>query len=294
MFELENEYLKIRVNEDGGSLTSVYDKVNKNELLYQLDDRSWHGQDVVIFPFIAKLKNGSYMVDGKDYYMKNHGLVRYNKVSLNKKSDNTLSLFFESNSETLKEYPYKFHLEIKYILDGHKLSIRYKITNTDDKPIYYEFGGHPALKTSGIESVDGFEYEDTKIEFDTSLEVNKYYLDETGSYIIGKNINKIPREMYVKKKMISDSKTLIFDAKEINNVILTTNGYSYKFDINEAEILAFWCDPHFGDYICVEPWWGIPDIINPNPELKDKPLMHSLNPKESEEKGYTIVISKNI
>ena len=94
--------------------------------------------------------------------------------------------------------------------------------------------------------------------------------------------------------MISDSKTLIFDAKDINNVILTTNGYSYKFDISEAEILAFWCDPHFGDYICVEPWWGIPDIINPNPELKDKPLMHSLNPKESEEKGYTIVISKNI
>ena len=98
----------------------------------------------------------------------------------------------------------------------------------------------------------------------------------------------------VDKKMIADAKTLIFDAKDINNVILSTNGYSYKFDVNEAEILAVWTDPYFGDYLCVEPWWGIPDIINPNPELKDKPFMHTLHPTESEEKGYSLVISKNV
>lgn len=294
MFSLENEYIRINVNENGGSLTSIYDKVNKNELLYQPDERSWHGQDVVIFPFVARLKNGHYKVDGEDYYMKNHGLVRYNKVTLSEKKDNMLILSFDSNDETLKEYPYKFSLKIKYILDGYKLSIRYNITNIDDKPIYYEFGGHPALKVSGYETSDGFEYDNTKVEFDTSLEIDKYYLDDTGSYIIGKGINKIPREVYLKKNIISDSKTLIFDAKNIDNVILTTNGYSFKFDISEAEILAFWCDPKYGDYICIEPWWGIPDIINPNLELKDKPLMHSLNPFESEEKGYTIVISKNV
>lgn len=292
MLSIENEFTKIEVNENGGSLTSVYDKVYKNELLYQPDDRSWQGQDVVIFPFIARLKNGSYMVDGNDYYMKNHGLIRYNTMKLYKKTDTSLILFFDSNEETLKAYPYRFHFEIKYELIGHILSIRYKITNTDDKTIYYEFGGHPALKASGYELPDGFEFENTKIEFDTSLEINRYYLNEDGSLITGKSINKIPREFYINKKMIAEAKTLIFDAKDLYTVILVTNGYAYKFDINEAEILAIWSDPHFGDYICVEPWWGIPDIINPNPELKDKPLMHSLAPSESEEKGYSIVISK--
>ena len=292
MFTIENEFFRVSVTENGGSMTSIYDVKNKKELLYQPQEKSWQGQDVVIFPFIARLKNGSYTVDGKEYIMKNHGLVRYNQVSLYKRTNTSLTISFDSNEETLKLYPYRFHLEVTYTLDGHKLNIQYKITNTDIKPIYYEFGGHPAIMTSGIEKIDGFEYENTKIEFDTSLEVNRYYLDETGSYVIGKSINKVPREVYVNKKMISDAKTLIFDASKIDNVLLVTNGYCFKFDIRDAEILAFWCDPYFGNYLCVEPWWGIPDISNPNSEMKDKPLIHSLNPSESEEKGYTIVISK--
>ncbi len=292
MYTIENEHLRVSVTENGGSLTSIYDKENNKELLYQPDERSWQGQDVVIFPFVARLKNGSYKAEGADYSMKNHGLIRYNKLSLYKKSDDSIILYFDSNDDTLKQYPYRFHFEIKYQLTGYLLSIKYKITNTDTKNIYYEFGGHPAIKASGYENVDGFEFDNTKIEFESSLELNRYYLDETGSLITGKSINKLPREVYLNKKMISDAKTLIFDAKDINNVILVTNGYAFKFDTSEAEILAIWTDPHFGDYICVEPWWGIPDIINPNPELKDKPLMHSLKPAESEEKGYSIVVSK--
>ena len=292
MYTIENEYLRVTVTVDGGSLTSIYDIKNKQELLYQPDERSWKGQDVVIFPFVARLKNGTYTVDGQEYSMKTHGLIRYSKVSLYKISGDNLTLYFDSNEETLKSYPYRFHFEISYMLNGHVLSIRYKITNTDTKDIYYSFGGHPAIKASGIEKVDGFEFTDTKIEFENTLDVYRYYLDETGNLITGKSINKLARELILNKKMIADAKTLIFDAKDINNAILVTNNHFFKFDTSEAEVLALWTDPHFGDYICVEPWWGIPDIINPNPELKDKPLIHSLKPEESEEKGYSIVISE--
>ena len=295
MYTIENEYLRVTVTEDGGSMTSIYDKKNEQELLYQPDERSWKGQDVVIFPFVARLKNNSYMVDGEEYTMKNHGLIRYNKVSLFKISGDNLTLYFDSNDETLKSYPYRFHFEISYKLNGYVLSIRYKITNTDTKDIYYSFGGHPAIKASGVEKIDGFEFDETtKLEFEKPLEVNRYYLNEDGSLIIGKSINKLSREFYLTKKVIADAKTLIFEAKDINNTILITNNHFFKFDTSEAEVLAVWTDPLFGDYVCVEPWWGIPDIINPNPELKDKPLIHSLKPAESEEKGYSIAISKII
>ena len=80
----------------------------------------------------------------------------------------------------------------------------------------------------------------------------------------------------------------------IATVLPNILNHFFKFDTSEAEVLAVWTDPLFGDYVCVEPWWGIPDIINPNPELKDKPLIHSLKPAESEEKGYSIAISKII
>ena len=78
---------------------------------------------------------------------------------------------------------------------------------------------------------------------------------------------------------------------KIDECILRTKKYRFYFDINDAQVLALWTSPGFGDYLCVEPWWGIPDISNPNPELRDKPLIHSLNPNESEVKGYSITIS---
>ncbi|MCR5350077.1 MAG: hypothetical protein K6E20_03695 [Acholeplasmatales bacterium] len=291
MVVLENDVLKININENGGCLSSIFDKIKKEELLYQPDKRSWSGQDVVIFPFVARLKNNSYTVDGKEYSMKNHGIIRYNKLNVWEANETKAILYLDSNSDTLKEYPYNFHFEVIYELNHNKLSIKYKITNTDNKEIYYEFGGHPALKVDGAENDQGFEIKDTILEFENNIVTEKFNLDDSGSYIVNKTKVSIPSEFIITKKIIEDSKTLIFDAKNINKCILKTKGYRFYFDIEDFEILALWTYPGYGDYLCVEPWCGIPDIFNPNKELKAKPLMHKLNPNESEEKGFSITIA---
>ena len=51
----ENEYLSLEVNENGGCIKSIYDKKRDKELLYQPVEESWKGQDIFIFPFIARL-----------------------------------------------------------------------------------------------------------------------------------------------------------------------------------------------------------------------------------------------
>ena len=58
---------------DGGSLTSIM--VSNEERLFILDESIWSGQDNVIFPFVARLKNEKYMVDDKEYSMKIHGIA---------------------------------------------------------------------------------------------------------------------------------------------------------------------------------------------------------------------------
>ena len=93
---IENEFLKVDVTLEGGNLTSIYDKKNNEELLYQKDERSWMGQDVVIFPVVARLKDGSYHVDGKEYFLKNHGVIRYSKLSVvTYKDDEIISWYNE-------------------------------------------------------------------------------------------------------------------------------------------------------------------------------------------------------
>lgn len=291
MVLLENEFLKIQITLDGGSLTSIYDKKREKELLYQKDPRSWQGQDIVIFPFVARLKNGVYKVDGKEYSLKNHGIIRYSKLNVWESSETKAILYLDSTSESLAIYPYNFHFEVKYELFDNKLSISYKIVNTDDKKIFYEFGGHPALKVDGVENEFGFEIKNTILEFPEDINTNRYFLDDSGSYIVNKTMVQVPSELVITKKLIEDAKTIILDASKIDECALKTKGYRYYFDMKDAQVLALWTSPGFGDYFCVEPWWGIPDIINPNPELRDKPLIHSLLPKESEEKGYSITIS---
>ena len=63
----ENDYLIVNVTLNGGSLTSIYDKKKNIEHLYQKDERSWMGQDVVIFPVIGGLKDKECIVDDKIY-----------------------------------------------------------------------------------------------------------------------------------------------------------------------------------------------------------------------------------
>lgn len=110
MLIIENDFLKIELNKHGACLKSIFDKRKNKELLYQPDGRSWSGQDVVIFPVIAALKNHSYKVDGKSYSLKNHGLIRYNDVYLVNQTEEEITLGFDDNEETLKLYPFKFHL----------------------------------------------------------------------------------------------------------------------------------------------------------------------------------------
>ena len=138
MFIIENEFLKIEINPHGGCLKSIYDKRKKKELLYQPDGSSWSGQDVVIFPVIAALKNQSYKVGAKSYSLKNHGLIRYNDVYLVSQNEEEITLGFDDNEETLKLYPFKFHFEVTYKLKNDKISIKYHVINKNDKTMYLE------------------------------------------------------------------------------------------------------------------------------------------------------------
>ena len=141
---IENNILKIDVNLNGGALTSIFDKRSNEELLYQKDERSWMGQDVVIFPFVARLKDGSYLYDNKEYFMKNHGLIRYNTLDVIYHDLTKIVLGFQYNEETLLQYPFKFNFEISYELIDNILKIEYHVYNVDDKVMYFNVGGHPA------------------------------------------------------------------------------------------------------------------------------------------------------
>ena len=274
---IENDLLKVEITLNGGSLTSIYNKKTNKEMLYQKDTRSWMGQDVVIFPVIGSLKDRECIVDNKVYSMKNHGLIRYTTLEVVSHTDTEIVLGCRYSEETLKQYPYKFNFEMCYRLNSNELTFEYRVYNIDDKDMYFNVGGHPALIVDGYETDSAFVYDDVKLLFDKDYTVNQYVLNEIGSLVSHTELVTLPKEFNLTKDIIEEAKTLIYDVADINEVTLISKDKKFVFDISKSNILAVWTMPGFGNYLCIEPWWGVPDFESTNKKIEDKILINKLS-----------------
>lgn len=258
---------------DGGSLTSIM--VSNEEMLFILDESIWTGQDNVIFPFVARLKNEKYMVDGKEYSMKIHGIAKYSKFKVIAKSENSDTIYLTSNEETLKHYPYKFELYVTYTRNNNILDVEYKVKNIDDKIMYFGIGGHPAIRVT-------YENNDTKgnyILFDKKTLITYYELNDDGSFITRKKTLGEVEKIEVDKDFFRKYKTLICDNNFNHLILKRKDGRRISFRFH-SKYLSIWSKPNAGDFVCIEPWDGLPDFEKPNLELSKKEGINSLKPGE--------------
>ncbi|MCQ2211657.1 MAG: hypothetical protein MJZ34_15350 [Paludibacteraceae bacterium] len=284
---IENEFLKVTVNDElGGSLTSIFDKKLNQERQYQPVEGSWSGQDVVIFPFVARL-NGTYKVGDNEYSMKNHGLARYHGFEVVKNDGEELTLRFAYDENTLKEYPYEFVLNVTYRLDGSSLEAVYSVYNPSFKPIYFGLGGHPALK---IDEDEGNEIKGNHILFPKNTKVVKMKLDPTFSYIVGEEEETVLERIDLNRDLFRKEGTLMYRVNNLKECTLVRkNGQQIRYEFKNNAYLAIWTNPSKGDYVCVEPWTSLPDYLDAPKEYSEKKTLVGLSPKLTYTMSYKMI-----
>lgn len=286
---IENEYLKVGINSFGGSLVSIYDKENDEELLYQPLPNSWQGQDVVIFPFVGRLKNKEYTVDNKKYSMENHGLLRYDELNIILEEKDHIVLGYRSSEKTLLKYPFEFIFNVEYKLFNKSLEVKYKVHNPSDNNIYYGIGGHPAFICDG--ELDEFEFNisGNKVIIEGG-KLNKVILNDAGTFI--KDI--IPfnvKEYSLSKNLFVKEKTIILNSEELNKIsLIRKNGMIIEVEMFDNEYVAIWSDEEYGNYCALEPWWSLPDFENGPLELKEKKTIICQEKMSTKEYKYQINI----
>lgn len=289
MITIKNQCLKVEINEKGGCLNSI--QKDGYEYLWQGSEDSWTGKDVAIFPFIARLKDGNYFVDGVEYKMKNHGLCRYATLNVVDQSENGVSLNLTANEDTLSQYPYKFSFTAKYALDGAKLTVEYIVNNIDNKNIYFGIGGHPAFNIPFVRENDLDNIDGNTIVFEKEINPKNYYLDENGSFITHKGDFEKLTKINLSKSIFQKYKTLMFTDEKINKVqLIKKDGKNVTMQLNNPKTVAIWTKEKFGGYICIEPWNGIPDLANPQKELSKKDGINSLAPNGIYKFSYSIEV----
>jgi galactose mutarotase-like enzyme len=269
---IENDFLKVSAKASGAELISIKNKNSDLEYLWQGDPKFWGRRAPVLFPIVGKLRNNSYIAEGREFQLPQHGFARDYHFELVNSSGESLIYSLKSNEETLKSYPYKFELRISYTLLRNKLGVKYEVKNTDDKKIWFSIGGHPAFNCP-LEPKDKFS--NYFLEFDQKENVETHLI--TDGLLNGKTepILKNSSRIELSEKTFSKD-ALVFKGLKSASVTLKSKSStaSLTFDFKGFPALGIWSKP--GPFVCIEPWFGHADSTDFSGELKDKPGMLSL------------------
>ena len=275
---IENNYLKVSINPHGALLTSVLYKETNSELLYQVEEGSWPFQDVVIFPLIGA---GKFNYEGKEYTLSTrHGFIRNSDLKILHQEENKITFSFSSNENTLKEYPFVFTFLITYELIDNKLKVQTTVKNSDNKTMYFSYGSHTGFKAN---SQIGNIVFDKDYQF---LPLISGLIDENNQDNIFMNCTNLKKDSFKKRD------TFVF--KGHNEKLELYTGFdsikiTYEFD---SPYFAIWSNANKGEYVCIEPWWGISNYIDESSKLENRKSINKLKENEEASFSYTYTFSK--
>jgi galactose mutarotase-like enzyme len=274
---LENEYLRVSVKPEGAELTSIFDKANNLERLWQADPAVWNRHAPILFPLVGRLRDNTYHYRGQSYSLPQHGFARDHTFRLKRESATSVSFELSDTPETRANYPFAFTLQLDYTLDANKVHVAHTVTNPGAETLYFSIGGHPAFRTPLRE---GEAFSDYYIEFEKKETAARWYANGNGlidrseeNYL--ENTSVVP---YTLDRFSEDA--LVFKRLESTEVSIKSfkNAHAVTLDFAGWPYLGIWSKPGGAPFICLEPWFGIADHTAHDGELTRKEGIMPLEP----------------
>ncbi len=288
MFTISNEILIVDLNSQGAEILKIYNKKTQLDYLWNGDPTYWPKTSPVLFPIIGGLKEATYHHKGKSYQMGRHGFGRESMYEVTTQTESSITFTLIANEATLKVYPFQFKLSVKHELSDNKLSVTYIVENTGDENLLFSVGAHPAFK---VPLVEGTSFDDYYLLFNKIENAGKWPLSKDGliekdSIPFLTNTHKLPlsKELFyndalVFKHLASNSISIVSDK--------TKHGLKTVFD--DFPYMGIW---NFKDanFVCIEPWCGIADIVDTTQELAEKEGINSLTPGKCFSRKWSVEV----
>ena len=286
---LKNDVLTITVADHGAELKSITGN-DGTQYLHDGNPKWWKYTSPVLFPIVGKLVNGKYRAEGKKYELPGHGFARTSDFDCVKETDNEIVFKLRWSDETLKVYPYKFTLEISYLLKNNTVTVIWLVKNVDDKPIYFSIGAHPALKCPIVE---GESFDDCYLKFSSKEKSARILLLPTGPLshdrvetLDGDTLN-LNYELFKGDALVSDNlksdEISICSRKSSKSITVQAKGFPYY---------GIWTPDKGGaPFLCLEPWHGHADYADFSGDISEKEGINKLEVEQSFGANYTFVVN---
>lgn len=288
---LENEALRIKIDDHGAELSEIYDKEKDRQVLWNADPAHWKRHAPVLFPNVGRYYQDQCLIGGQTYSCGQHGFARDMEFTCTEETPDSVAHLLTSTEETQKKYPFRFELYITHRLQGREILVSWKVVNRDSKTMYFTIGGHPAFRVPVLPGTTRDQY---LLTFSGQKELTYCLLDlstgtalpdQTRTLHLENGTCPIDRHMF-------DRDALVFDNGQVTKAGITLpDGTPYvELTCEGFPNFGVWSSSAEAPFVCLEPWMGRCDNFGFQEELSKKPGVNRLDSEETFEKSYMISI----
>jgi len=249
---IQNEQISLAVDTLGAQMMSL--QSNGCEYLWQGDPQYWQDRAPILFPMIARLYQEKYLVDGREYAMGIHGFAAQREFSVAEHSRDRLVLRLESDAATLEQYPFRFRLDIQYLLKDSTVEVTFRVENTDCRTIHFGIGGHPGFR------VPGEQFDEYRLQFAKPCRPDRVLFSDqlllnglTAPYPL-KEGRTIPLT-----HSLFDEDAVILQNTDRTVSLCHGDKPCVTVFFPDMPYIGFWHWPKTdAPYVCIEPWSSLP------------------------------------
>lgn len=290
---LENNILRVEISSFGAEIQSVRNKVTGHEYIWQGDPRFWKRRSPVLFPIVGSVWDGAFTMDGKRWPMGQHGFARDSEFAAMTENVPEDEAWFELEADeaTLALYPRRFRLGIGYRLEQERLTVMWRVSNTDTRPMDFQIGGHPAFNYPGFCVSDPVR---AYLMTDARTLTSRLIADKGCISAETMAVEKDADGLIPVTAATFDINTIMLEGGQVRRISLLTKEHTpYLSLLFDAPVAGIWSPSADAPFICIEPWYGRCDTVGFSGDFAEREWTNTLAPGETFDKSY-IIIFENI
>ncbi len=274
----------VQISQHGAEPHSLRD-ADGHELLWQAGE-AWRRHAPILFPIVGRVPDDSIVVDGTTYPMTQHGFARDLEWEIVESDESSATLRLTDTPGTRARFPFAFELTATYVVDGSGLLTTYEVRNPGDVELPVSIGSHPAFAWP-LEP--GVPQDQHVVVFDELEPAPIRRLDHT-LVLPGSEPSPVDGDTLRLDPSLFTADAVVMDQVASRGLrYLAPSGRGLRMTWDDVfDVFVVWSRPDGAELLCLEPCVGGAAPIDFPGDVRDKPGVRLVGPREVLTASYRI------
>lgn len=288
LHSITNPFLTITVSDFGAELQSILG-ADGTQYLWQSDPACWPKHAPNLFPYIGRMTDKTYLLDGQTHQMPLHGFAPTSQFYLIEKDETQLVFELTDNEETYTYYPRHFSFRVTYQLENSTLRIIYSAENRDKRTMYFSMGGHPGFR---LPLSANCSFEDYRLRFSNKCAPTRV-LFGTDHLVCGRAPYPLQDDCIIPltHDLFDDGAVVLEGSGTTVTLETGKDSHAVTVDYPQMKYVGFWQPPETdAPFVCIEPWSALPSRSGVTESLETQPDLTALAPGCNHSNTWSITV----